>query len=210
MCVVVEKRVPGYPGYFARSDGSVRTPSGVCTTGWKGNQQGHRSMYVRGRRYPQFIHRLIAFAFCINPRPDIFKLVDHIDRDPTNNVPTNLRWLNHSLNALNNDKLGCYFCKIKKKFHATINLDNKHRHIGYFATEAEAHNAYVATRDTAFARIYKTLCDETTRTSTDLLREEPRLVPTARRPPLHNSRNRRPGKVWPSYVLLRDLLPTNS
>jgi hypothetical protein len=48
-----------------------------------------------------FTHRAIARTFVVNPAPNTFDEVDHIDRDPTNNRPENLRWVNHSLNNRN-------------------------------------------------------------------------------------------------------------
>jgi hypothetical protein len=46
----------------------------------------------------QYVHVLVARAFLINKRPDIFKQVDHIDRNPRNNCVTNLRWVSASVN----------------------------------------------------------------------------------------------------------------
>jgi hypothetical protein len=47
------------------------------------------------------LHHLVANAFVHNPRPDIFKQVDHIDRDKSNNAASNLRWVNCKLNQRN-------------------------------------------------------------------------------------------------------------
>jgi len=65
-------------------------------------------------------HIMIARCFVFNPRPDLFDLVDHIDRDKHNNVYTNLRWVNTHLNRLNViDKTkvkpksnGMYYCRM--------------------------------------------------------------------------------------------------
>ncbi|AYV78851.1 MAG: HNH endonuclease [Edafosvirus sp.] len=45
------------------------------------------------------IHRLVALAFI--PNPNNYKMVDHIDRNKTNNVLKNLRWVNVKQNANN-------------------------------------------------------------------------------------------------------------
>ena len=52
---------------------------------------------IVGIRRWYLVHRLVAHIFCHNPRPDVFNVVDHIDGDPTNNLPVNLRWVNNHL-----------------------------------------------------------------------------------------------------------------
>ncbi len=49
------------------------------------------------------VHRVVAEAFVNNPLPEVFKLVDHIDRDKMNNLPNNLRWTDVSGNQRNLD-----------------------------------------------------------------------------------------------------------
>ena len=49
-------------------------------------------------------HQVIARLFCKNPRPDIFKEVDHADQDKVYNHWRNLRWVNRTLNQLNKGK----------------------------------------------------------------------------------------------------------
>ena len=45
------------------------------------------------------VHRLVAFAFCDNPNNH--NVVDHIDRNPLNNMFTNLRWVSQRINMRN-------------------------------------------------------------------------------------------------------------
>ncbi len=49
-----------------------------------------------GKVVIKYLHRLVAQAFVLNPEglPD----VDHIDGNPSNNVPENLRWVTHKQN----------------------------------------------------------------------------------------------------------------
>lgn len=47
------------------------------------------------------VSRLVANAFVPNPKPMLFNIVDHKDRDRSNNVYTNLRWTNVSGNSRN-------------------------------------------------------------------------------------------------------------
>lgn len=45
------------------------------------------------------IHRLVAIHFCLNPNN--YNIVDHKDRDRTNNNFDNLRWVDASINSIN-------------------------------------------------------------------------------------------------------------
>lgn len=85
----------------------------------------HRDMYLNvvlqddTYRTKQSVHRLVAFAFVENPDPDNYTVVDHIDRNRQNNRADNLRWTNHSGNALNQafkgNKLGYQYIKVQNK-----------------------------------------------------------------------------------------------
>lgn len=67
-------------------------------------------------------------------------LVDHIDQNKTNNVFSNLRLATYSQNGMNRDatksnKLGmkgvCFDAKVGK-YKASIRVNGKHKHLGYF------------------------------------------------------------------------------
>ena len=47
------------------------------------------------------IHKLVGFAFVHNPNPKIYKTIDHIDGDKTNNHESNLRWADTKMQANN-------------------------------------------------------------------------------------------------------------
>ena len=67
----------------------------------------------------QLVHRLVAFAFVENPKPEEYFIVDHIDRNKSNNKAENLRWSNYSENAFNQafkgNKLGHQYIKVVNK-----------------------------------------------------------------------------------------------
>ena len=94
--------IHGYPNYLIYKDGKVEKI--------KGNKKGiikskNDGGYLRIRltnedgRGTFRIHRLIAQHYI--PNPLNLPLVDHIDRDKTNNNICNLRWVTHSENSQN-------------------------------------------------------------------------------------------------------------
>lgn len=70
--------------YSSLSDSFIRpTPTG---------DSGHLdvTLWINGRRYHRYIHRLVAEAFI--PNPYNLPMVRHLDNDPTNNEVENLAW----------------------------------------------------------------------------------------------------------------------
>ena len=80
---IEERPVPGYGGYFARDDGTIRVPSGKVLRGSLSKTCQHLRILAKKTywRHLQLllVHRLVALSFCRNPRPDIFHIVDHIN-----------------------------------------------------------------------------------------------------------------------------------
>ena len=76
--------------------------------------------------------------------------IDHIDGNPSNNSIENLREVTPSQNMQNqrkpraNNKLGFQgVYKVKNRYRAVVTTNGKGKHIGYFSTPEEAHQAYV-------------------------------------------------------------------
>ena len=76
--------------------------------------------------------------------------IDHIDGNPSNNRIENLREVTPSQNMQNirkpraTNKLGFQgVYRVKNRFRATLTTNGKPKHLGYFATPQEAHEAYV-------------------------------------------------------------------
>jgi len=74
-------------------------------------------LWKDGIPYTKSIHRLVAEHFI--PNPENKPLVDHIDRDPRNNMYWNLRWATRSENDFNRkvnirNKLGEKYIKFRK------------------------------------------------------------------------------------------------
>jgi len=97
-------------------------------------------------------HQIVAMAF-LNHIPDSYSLViDHINGIGTDNRLLNLRIVTHAQNlsvCYKREKHGCTssfrgvsWHKPYKKWRANITKDGKSKHIGYYFTEMEAHEAY--------------------------------------------------------------------
>jgi hypothetical protein len=137
-------------GYQVLIDGTVLDPHGrvlpQCALG------AYAGVYVPEEKMTFYVHRLVAHVHVHNPRPDIFKCVDHIDRGK-NNHASNLRWLTHQLNTLNNDAKGCSYNKRFKKWRAYL----CQKTLGWFKTEEEASAVAKKARYELFLTTYTNL-----------------------------------------------------
>jgi hypothetical protein len=89
----------------------------------------------------KYTHRLVAEAFIENP--DSLKIVDHINRDRTDNRIENLRWSSHTGNLLNTvrheqDMYGISWCSQRNSYQVHFKRNNKQKGFGYFRTIEEA------------------------------------------------------------------------
>ena len=81
----------------------------------------------------------------INPPVGGFE-TDHLDRDRLNNQRSNLKTKTHSGNVHNQSIRvdnttgikGVHLLKRTGRWQAYIDIDGKHRHLGYFSTKGEA------------------------------------------------------------------------
>tara|TARA_R110000772_G_scaffold180536_1_gene291822 strand:+ start:800 stop:1294 length:495 start_codon:yes stop_codon:yes gene_type:complete len=91
------------------------------------------------------VNRLMALAFISDSYTERDLVCDHIDRDRKNNKLSNLRLVSHRKNSTNtvraNRLTGAY--RQGNKWQASIGTMNKSKYIGLYATEMEAHQAYL-------------------------------------------------------------------
>ena len=91
-----------------------------------------------------YVHRIIYWLHNRDWKIENPKLIiDHDDRNKQNNDISNLRDLTHQENMFNTDAKGYYWYKSREQYRATIQLNKKQIHLGYFDTEAEARQAYL-------------------------------------------------------------------
>ena len=87
---VVERKIPGRPGYTAASDGHVIGPRGHLVGSL--NRDGYLvvSFGRSGRQSKEAVHRLVLKTFAREPFPG--EQCRHLDGDRLNNAIENLRW----------------------------------------------------------------------------------------------------------------------
>ena len=103
---------------------------------------GRRTVMCNYKQY--FVHRIIYYL-----THDTWPVgvVDHINGDPLDNRPENLRDVSHKENVRSFRKIvkpvssnyrGVHWDAKMKKWHAQASIDNKRKHLGYFESEKEA------------------------------------------------------------------------
>ena len=113
------------------------------------NNAGYMSVGINYKKF--LIHRIIFLMFN-RQLPDI---IDHIDRDCSNNKIENLRAADKKINSWNrnlqsNNKSGfrgVSWSKQSKKWHSCIRVDGKRLHLGFYNTPEEASKRYEEKRD---------------------------------------------------------------
>ncbi len=95
--------VDGYDNYEISSHGRTRNNiSGKILSPGLSGRYKRVNFYKDGKVKQYLVHRLVAFAFCENPNN--YEMVDHMDRNKTNNMFNNLRWCTSSENNRNKTK----------------------------------------------------------------------------------------------------------
>lgn len=104
-------------------------------------------LYINKKYQDIRIHQLVAMSFLGYVRNGLYDVVvDHIDNDKLNNNVLNLQLITQRLNASksrvnNSGYTGVYKTK-HNRFRASIRINSKFNHIGYYSTREEAHLAY--------------------------------------------------------------------
>ena len=105
-----------------------------------------RVKYKRSR-YP--LHRVI-WAMHYGEWPPKEMMIDHIDRDITNNHHTNLRLATNQQNQRNTSAKNYSKCKQTGKWRVSLMIDGRHKHLGRFDSEELAELVATEARETYF------------------------------------------------------------
>ena len=142
---ILELRVDGlWRKAWVDAAGKKRKEKHVKDT-WK-DKGGYSFVKVNGRA--EMYHRIVAsLALKTDIPPGI--QIDHLDGNPTNNSPDNLRLVTDRENKHNmtkhrsGKKVGGSFDKRRDKWAAKIKLNGKDYHLCHRDTEQEMHEAYL-------------------------------------------------------------------
>ena len=98
-------------------------------------------------RYTHLLEHRLVYKLA-NPEWVIFdsskdNLIDHYNRDKRDNRIENLHVVTNQQNTWNTDAKGYRFHKATGKWAAYITINYVQKHLGYYATEEEARNAYL-------------------------------------------------------------------
>jgi hypothetical protein len=126
---------------------TMRGKKWICINDLKPIHKGYIQTEINKRNY--LLHRLVYLFH--NTDWDIHDVspdnqIDHDDKDKSNNKIENLRILDSSGNVRNQDKKpncssiyrGVNWDKKSKKWKASIRIDGKKKHLGFFDDENEA------------------------------------------------------------------------
>jgi len=103
------------------------------------NAGGYLTLHFKGKNY--YVHRM-GWALTHNYFPN--SAIDHINGNRADNRICNLRLVTSSENAHNRrNTMGYTKPKQTKKWSASIVVNKKRKHLGYFDTKEMAHFAYL-------------------------------------------------------------------
>lgn len=129
--------------YKVDENGNVYSKTGrklKCTENGKGYKQ--LFTYKDGKFYKAYlVHRLVWEAF--NGKIEDGFVIDHINRNKSDNRLENLRIVTFVQNLWNQDVKGYSWFARANKWIARITVNGKRIHLGYFDLEDDARKAYV-------------------------------------------------------------------
>ena len=151
-------KIKGYENYqisnFGRVKSTLFSKEKILNGGR--DSRGYRIVSLRKNKIPHALRvaHLVWDHFGKGQRNGRILQVDHIDNNPSNDCIKNLQLLtsrqNNTKNKINPlGFLGVFKCndKVSKPYRASITINCKTKHLGYYATPEEASNAYNEARN---------------------------------------------------------------
>ena len=158
--IEVWKDIPEYEGLYKVSNlGNVKSLDRINSRGQKlkgtvlklllspvGYFNVNLSKY--GEVKTKSVHTLVSYAFLDHKSCGYKLVVNHIDINPENNNLYNLEIItqrentNHKHIKSSSKYVGVSWAKKKEKWHSTIYINGRRKHLGYFTDEKEAAQAY--------------------------------------------------------------------
>ena len=146
------KIIPGFNNYSGNRNGQIKNILTGKILNYSSNGDGYIRVALKnedGKVKYLRVHRIIAELFIENSDPTKYTIVDHIDRNRSNNCVTNLRWATPCENQQNTTKRantygkykGINFSKNEHKWTARITIHGKRKYIGAFNSEEDAFEA---------------------------------------------------------------------
>lgn len=136
------KDIPGIEPYQISTRGEVKGYGGKRMKPYL-DPHGYYSIRLRkdGKYVKKYIHRLIGECFIENPGN--MAIIDHVNRDKSDNRIENLRWCSITENNRNsarhdNDMYGIYWYETRRSYLVKLKLNNTQRYIGWKRTLEEA------------------------------------------------------------------------
>lgn len=144
------KPIPGYESYEASNYGRIRSMKfkKITVLKYSVTKKGYHIVgpCKNKKNNKVGVHRLVAMAFL--PNPDCKPKIDHIDRNPSNNHVSNLRWCSDGENGANRPGTSVTGYKgvhrSQEKFYAKIYHNRTFIYLGTHNTAKEAALAYRA------------------------------------------------------------------
>ena len=100
----------------------------------------------KNHKVRHFVHNVIALCY-FGEKPEGYQ-TDHINSIKTDNRVENLQYITqqqniHKIKTKDGRNVKGYYLHKNGKYRASIKLDSKKIHLGYYDTEAEARQAYI-------------------------------------------------------------------
>jgi len=146
VCMEEWKTISGFENYEVSSFGRVRKGDRILKPSTDKTGRKQVQLYKESVQTSIRIHRLVAEAFLETGQTG--QVIDHIDRNPSNNHVSNLRWCSRSDNNRNvkrKNKSGfSNIWECRGKYQAYGRIDGKKIHIGTFNSIEDARIAYLS------------------------------------------------------------------